>query len=230
MIIARIVKNRVGTRIVGRAGSNLNGVMALVLMLVVAVMLGGLALAGHVPDGPAVVFGLAFLLPLTIVVLLMAHKDRRKAEPLDRFIREAVGASARSKGADPIPVTVAPKMPAIRISPDLTLDANGKTHMSPISQEMIRDALDEARANGFVIIYAASEEYIQTAADGDGFVLEIRKGGPDSHFEAVRTDPASKRSLIYRRTFTFEETLAALLAYGSGTPMPGIVDWKPVSI
>ena len=93
MVFARITANGLGTKIVGRAGADLNGT----LMFLLLTPLMGWSTFKMIEQGQgsiraftviAIIFGLG--LPIT---LWINHKDRSDADPIVRFIGRAVASS-----------------------------------------------------------------------------------------------------------------------------------------
>jgi hypothetical protein len=148
----------------------------------------------------------------------MSHKDRREAEPLVRFLEETLSGSRPKKRLD---------MGDVSISEVLTLDVDGEIQPLPLTAERIAEALQSIEMDeGYLVLSSAPEIYIQTAAKSGGFVIEKREGSSDTHVEAIRGDAPDSAWL--KRSFTFDETLATLVAYASGAPTPGVIKWWPM--
>ncbi|MBL0915116.1 MAG: hypothetical protein IBJ13_06285 [Sphingopyxis sp.] len=179
-----------------------------------------LAFAGMVSSGDyegkdvAVIGGVILL---SILCFWWAHQDRREAEPLVRFLRDALTGAGRSLRAASERVT---------LSDGLTLDVSGQRAREPTSVTAIHDALVGLGEGDSVVLEAAPELYIQTLSRNGSFIVEMRRE-PGQHFQAVRRNTPNTK--FERFHFTFEETLTAFLAFGSGTEGPPILDWIPMS-
>lgn len=217
MLFGRISSDNFRTKISGRAGSDLNGLAMLsLLMPVMALLLYQMVSAGGPILGQvAIIAGVMLLSPLAF---WMSHKERKDAEPLVRFLRDAVTVSGRSLRA---------KSTDVNISKALTLNVGGEDREGSVTPESIHQALLGAGAGDFVILQSAPETYIQTASRDGGFVLETRQGDRLRHFGAVRRNTAPTSTGDSSCIFTFEETLAAFMAYGSETQMPRFLTWEP---
>jgi hypothetical protein len=90
MIVARITRHNLGSRIVGRAGADLNGT-ALFLMLtpLMAWVLVMMHASGQGTIGTYITAGIVFGLGLPLT-LWVNHKDRKDADPLVRFVKKTV--------------------------------------------------------------------------------------------------------------------------------------------
>lgn len=218
MLLGWISRSPSGTRIAGRAGSDLNGLVLLVaimpLMVVIVFMMA--STGGSRSLERAVITGGVYAV-IGVVVLWSKHLLRHEAEPLVRFLRDAATKSNTSRHARPA-------AGANLLS--LVLTVNGEDHGSDATPDTIHEALVGIGPGGFAVLASAPEIYLQTAwRDGD-FIIEMRDGDETRHFRAVRSrrSPSSKdRS---RSTFTFEEVLAVFVAYASGVPTPVSVTWE----
>ncbi|NEX92448.1 hypothetical protein [Caulobacter sp. 17J65-9] len=206
MLLGWISPDGPGTRIVGRAGSDLNGLLLLTLFLpIYAVIPVRMAMVEGDPGRAAMMGG---FFALVIAVTLWAyHAFRKEAEPLVRFLRDTV-ARAKSAGAE--------------VYPALTLDVCGYRHEGPVTRESIHEGLREIGLDGFVILQRSPTNYIQTTWRDGGFALEMRKGDALRHCLAVRLDDHSAS----RETISFDEVLAAFMAYASGKPTPPSLQWE----
>jgi hypothetical protein len=205
MLLARISHDHSGTRILGRAGY-LGSTGVLLLAPIVAfffyLMLttSGLVLELMVASGA--------LIALMYLVISISDKYRHNAEPLVRFLQNAVG-----KPQEPQPF-------ANSFSKSLNLNISGSELDDLATPESVRDALSDIEGDGFIILSSGEETYLQTAWQDGGYVVEKREGDNQHHFRAARRGAAGDAN------FTFEETLAVFLAYGSSAPIPSFVEWK----
>jgi hypothetical protein len=219
MLVGRISRDDLGTKIGGRAGSNLNGVaMFAVLMVMMALIAVREYLLGNYPVREIAMLGgiIAIMSPL---MLWGADKYKADAEPLVRFLRNAVVKPDHSPRAQP----ALPPLPAT-FPKFMTLEVSGSVLDGPATPASVRDALLEIESDGFIILSSAEEAYLQSVGQYDGYVIEKRDGGDQNHYRAARLEAGDLSS------FTFEETLAVFLAYGSEAPMPSFLEWKKIRL
>ncbi len=226
MLLAAIGRGDLGTRVSGRAGSDLNGLAAYALLLpVLAFSLYMMMATGE--DSLQTVIIVSAVLLFSPLVFWWSHKDRRQADPLVRFVEEAVAradvlgseeAVARAEAAGSTEST------ELAASRTLILTTSGADHRIAATREEIREALLACGDGDFVILSAADEIYIQTAFADGGYVLERRDGDAQAHFQAVRSDDQSAT------TFALEEVEEAFLAWAEDTPAPDWLVWEPVCL
>ena len=200
MLLGLISADSLGTRVHGRAGSDLNGVIwSAVLFPLLGVLFYEVAAEDAVPMTATVFFAIVLLLSPTI--FWFAHKDRRQAEPLVNFVRRSLG-EAGSTPKRRVAIHPGPYLP-------MELTVNGEPFPHNADPDAIREAVhsihhDEA---GFLILAHSDDVYVQVVSRNGGFVLEKREGGEETHLVANRApdDP-----------FTAEDVLAALLSYLAG--------------
>lgn len=72
----------------------------------------------------------------------------------------------------------------------------------------------------FIILAAGEQYYVQSAARGEGFLIEWRDGSEDRHFSAVAT-------AIEGEELSARGALELLLVYAHGAPWPDTVTWIP---
>lgn len=215
MLVGRIAEDQHGTRIIGRAGSDLNGVAMLVLLIpLLAFCCYQAWFSGEV--GPMYFVLMAGVIGICFLAIWVNHKDRQMAEPLVRFLSDAVGKPRRS-----------PRLLGVtdKFLKTLVLEISGTVLDDPATPNSVRDALLEIEGDGFVIMSSTREQYMQTVGEAGGYVIEKREGDDLHHYRAVRNEAISADA---SNAFTFEETLAAFLAYGSGASLPSFMDWKPI--
>jgi hypothetical protein len=217
MLFGRITRDKLGTRISGRAGSDLNGLaMACVLLSVLALLWYPMLADGAYSTKQIAITG-GGLMALFLLVFWTKHAFRRDAEPLVRFVRDVVTASGRPARA---------KSATVAVSKALTLDVGGETREGPVTPDAIHDALVGLGTRDFVILASGPETYIQSASHDGGYVLEMRKGDELKHFQAVRRTGARAAACAPEIVFTFEEALEAFLAYAAEAPMPRFLSWE----
>ena len=220
MLFGRISRDNLGTRISGRAGSDLNGLalFAVLVPLMALLLVQMVSVGDYTFNQVAIIGGIILLSPW---VFWMSHKDRRDAEPLVRFLRDTVtvpGQSLRAKSA------------TIAFSKALTLDVGGENLEGAVTPDAIHDALLNVGSGDLVILASDAETYIQTASRDCGYILEMREGDHQHHFKAERRGAVPASVAGSSSVFTFEEVLAAFLAYGSEAAMPSFLIWEPMQL
>lgn len=216
MLFGRIRKDGFGTMVSGRAGSDLNG-LALYILLVplLAFLLWQMIRAGEASTNQiAIIGGLILLSPL---MLWWGHRDRKHAEPLVRFIRNTITTSGQ---------TLRTRTVAATISPQVRMTVSGENRSGTVTAQSIYDALTYAGVGDSVILATEPQAYIQTLLQEDGFNIERRAGDHLRHFRGVRRETAPERGHV----FTFEEVLAALIAYASKAALPDVIAWEPMEL
>jgi len=216
MLFGLISADSFGTRVHGRAGSDLNGVLMFTLITagVVVMMITDGAISATQP----LAFVLVFLIGAPLIHWF-AHKDRKDADPLVHFLRKALAQpDARSRS------TAATR----KLRKGLRLVLNGDYLEGPVTDEGTEAALMRVGKRGFLIIESAPQNYLQTALHDGGYVLEVRKGGPSQHYKAERYGRAAGSAALADDAFTFEEICETMSAYIAGADMPRFVKWRPL--
>ena len=219
MLFGLISADNFGTRVHGRAGSDLNGVLMFTLLIPLMAWLVFKMISEDQASGrQLVVIGLVFLVggPL---IYWSAHKKREDAEPLVRFLRKTlVQPEARSK----------PRARARSIQQCLGLVLNGTSIDGPVTAEVIQSAFMRVGNGDFLIVEAGPQDYLQTACNNDGYILEVRKGGPGEHYRAFRNERAISGRAKANDTFTYDEVLAAMERYAFGDALPSFLRFEPM--
>lgn len=218
MLLGRFERTELGTRIKGRAGSDLNGLLVLAVLLPFLAYMLWAVIAGGAAT-PLLIGKLAVFLLLGVVAFWWAHKDRREAEPLVRFLEDALTSSGKTRRA---------KAAALEMSANFTLEIDGDPIKGAITAEAIHDALLALGESSFLVLASAPETYIQTACKDAGYILEKRDGECARHFIASRQGLASAG--VDDARFTFEELHEAFLAYASGAPTPSFIRWERLNL
>lgn len=215
MLFGRISQGSFGTRVTGRAGSDLNGMAALALWVPLMVLITYMAWrADQMSARGLVVIGI--IIAFSPFALWSSDKDKKQAEPLVRFVRNTITPTGQSLRAS---------LASIKINPDMRLTESGEERAGAVTAQRIYDALQNAGVGDSVIISTAAETYLQTLLQNDGFVIERRDGDRMHHFKAThRSESANLQDLF----FSFEETLPVMIAYGSGSVLPETIGWEPL--
>jgi hypothetical protein len=211
MVLGLISSDNFGTRVQGRAGSDLNGVMwSAIVFPVLGVLLYKTLSENAVSATGAIVMAIVLLLSPTI--FWFAHKDRRHAEPLVNFVRRALDE------ASPAPQRHHALHPGPYLPMELTVSGDGVA--ANATPQDIRNAVEAIQlTEGFLALSLSEEVYIQVAFSNGEFVLENREGSDQAHFAARKEsgDP-----------FAAEEIIAVLVNYLAGVPdIPGM-RWEPI--
>jgi hypothetical protein len=221
MLFGLISQDNLGTRVRGRAGSDLNGVIMFSLLIpLMAFLTIDLISEGSASIRQLLVISIIFLVggPL---IYWTAHKDRREAESLVRFLRDAVTISGR---------TLRAKSAGATISKAFTLNVSGENRAGHVTPDAIHDALLGVGEGDFVILELGPETYIQTASSDGGYILEMREGDDQRHFQATRRGVAPAAASGSNSIFTFEEAREAFMAYASEAPIPHFLMWKRMDL
>lgn len=214
MLFGLISADDFGTRLHGRAGSDLNGVvMFTVLVPLMAWLVFMMISEGQASGRQLLTIALVFLVGGPFIYW-SAHKERKDVEPLLRFLRKAL---TRSDTSSKLAVKAA------KLRQGLRLILNGNHLEGLVTQEAIQSALMRVGNRDHLIIETGPEDYMQTACLGDEYILEVRKGGPDEHYRAVQKQPAPVDGPGSDGTFTYEEVSAAMTSYLSGLPLPSFL-------
>lgn len=209
MLFGLISANGSGTRVHGRAGSDLNGVLLFTLLIPLTTWLVfKMVSEGQAPDRQLLVIALVFLVggPL---IFWSAHKERKNAEPLVWFLRKALEQpDARSKST----------LSSRKTLNGLRLILNGETFEGAVTEADVQSLLLQAGNQDFMIIESTEQDYLQTLNCDGTYILEMRKGGPGEHYQIVRSGEATRD--LENDRFTFVEVSAAMASYLSGEPLP----------
>ena len=213
MLFGLIRRDNRGTRITGRAGSDLNGIIMLaVLMPALLYLLSKIVEEGQATVRLFITFGV--LIPLGLLSFWWAHKDRKKADHLVRFIRQAVGEASSER-----PVA----RRAIRGGgPPAKLGVGDRASAESPTAEHIYEALDQLTEglSSFLILERDDNSYMQSTIHNDRFVVEVRDGAKETHRHAV--SPTNRNA----RTLGKAQAAEALLLYLEGREAEAPVVWE----
>ncbi len=168
MLLGWISRNTWGTRIAGRAGSDLNGLLLLAALTPFTVFcLFMLASSGGSRSLERAVFAGGIYALICGIVLWAKHAFRREAEPLVRFLGDAATKTSPSRQAPPT---------AEASFSGWVLTVSGEDHTGDVTPDTIREALLGIGPDGFAVLASAPEIYLQTAWQDGGFIIEKRDG------------------------------------------------------
>ena len=221
MLFGLISSHNFGARVHGRAGSDPNGVLMFTLLIpLMAWLVFMMVSEGQASTGLLLWIGAIFLVggPL---LYWSAHKERKDAEPLVRFLRKTLS---------PAPALSSSAITATDRSGNARLLMNGDHLKGQLSSDAIENALMRVGNGDFLIIETNTHDYIQTLCREGAYILEARKGGPTQHYRAVRVGKPADLAGNADDHFTFEEIQEALIACVSGLDMPGFIRWQPMDL
>lgn len=219
MAFAWISSDQSGSRVAGRAGSDLNGVIMLLILaplltflLIQMISDRSAGLSQILIIGGIVVVGV----PLT---LWSSHKDRREADPLVSFLRRAakhgLPVENRTQGfsEERYPIKV---------------EVSGRHWASAISEKELFDALAGLANGDFLVLAKEDEHYIQAASTPSDFIVEKREGGPDKHFRAELPKGEADGSAEYDVSLT--RAFGVLSNFVKGQQPDRDLSWKRVTV
>ncbi len=211
MVVGYIREEGFGSRIVGRAGADLNGmVMSLLLTLLMFWLTWKMYQHGQGTTGAYVVIAILFGLGLPLT-LWINSKDREQADPLVRFISKSVGERSASTNS-----VFRPALDATPIEGTVMIIDSEVIAKSP-SQSAVRETILDLAPDSFLIIEFGPETYMQTLRKYDRYVLEKRDGGSDQHFRANTELEA-------------DAVVDAMTAYLHGKQPVPLTNWKRVTV
>ncbi|MEO6113546.1 MAG: hypothetical protein ABIP07_03750 [Sphingomicrobium sp.] len=221
MVLARIVENGFSTRIRGRAGSDLNGtIWLMILTLLMAFVLAQEVSSGQASPEQLLLYGGLFAVGIPLV-LWICHSDRHEADHLVRFLGDVVTPSAKSRRA---------AATSVRMAKRFVMDVSGEKASESATGESIYDALLATGQSDFLILASDEEFYIQALGQQAGIVIEKREGSAEKHFRAIRRIGENSSDVTVAAHFSFEEAWDVLSAYVSGLPLPAFLEWERMSI
>ncbi|NYI22972.1 hypothetical protein FHS93_001897 [Sphingobium francense] len=221
MLFGVISSDAAGSRVRGRAGSDLNGVVMFSLLIPFMIFIVyKLISQGTASFRQLLVIAVVFLLGGPLIYWL-AHKGRREAEPLIRFLRDTLTVSGK---------TLRRKSDAAVISRELVMSIGGERFSGVVTPNAIHDALIAVGTGSFVILEAGPETYIQTASRDGAYIVEKRDGGSFEHFRALRSNDNLRLAERNNDLFDFEEVREVFMAYASEASAPPFVTWEKMHL
>lgn len=210
MLFGRIAEDGIGTRISGRAGSDLNGVLAYLLLVpALAYFLFDMIMSGAWEWQQLLIIG--GLIAASPFLLWWSHKDRKAAEPLVRFVEQAVDVSRNIKQ---------PRFSTAELPSAMTLEVNGEQLGLPLTAHHIHRTLLDLDVDDFALLEVSEDNYVFAARNADdAFEVEWGDGDPLKRFHLARDGGEN---------IPLEDVLAVFMAYASGTDMPPALSWKTV--
>jgi hypothetical protein len=218
MVIARIEDEGQGSRIRGRAGSDLNGLIALTIITpLMAFLLVMLATEGSTsPQFYLLLLFFGLGIPATF---WWAHSDKRQADPMVRFLRRTVEQRTSVSVARTVPETA-------EVLTARVIDENGNE--LPATGESIQAAIEGLGVDSFVIVERQAEQYIQVLSRSTDYLLEKRHGNADRHFQLTLSKGETPDASSYDQS---ERDVIAILTdylYGRAESRPLL--WKPTKV
>ena len=181
MVFATMRGGDFTTKITGRAGSDLNGtLMFLLLAPVMGWIVYSMILSGQATTRLVVVIGIILGLGLPFT-LWTNSSDRKRADPIVRFIERTVSTERRERRA-----AISAKQLSEHPVAGSELVINGETTIASPSERAVHDALVALETDQFLIVSFGPGTYMQTAKEYDQFVLERRDGNADQHYGVDR--------------------------------------------
>lgn len=223
MLFGFISEDGSRTRVRGRAGSDLNGNALLTILILLWMLFGFLPMLADnsAPGRKLLVISLLMLVAMPWFYW-SAHKDRRQAEPLVRFLQDAVTEAGRTRRSRSERVRIPDGFRLIR--------TDGGQGTVATSADMYQ-ALLELGANDLVVLESSPGACVQAAFDDGGYVLGMQQRNGSRRYRAIRRRPASAPAAFAdSSTFTFDEALSAFLAYGCGTEAPEFMKWERIEL
>jgi hypothetical protein len=155
------------------------------------------------------------------ILYWVAHKDRRRAEPLVRFLNDSLTNSGQ---------TLREKSATATISNGLVLSVGGERLPGTLKPQSIHDALIGVGEGSFVVLESGPETFIQTASLNGGYFLEKRSESSRALFRAARRDGVPSNAGREKHVFEFEEVRDIFMAYASATSEPNFVTWERMDL
>lgn len=176
MVVGIVRKDGLGSKVVGRAGADLNGTAMFILLAPFMawatykmVETGQGSLRAYVVIGA--IFGLG--LPLT---LWINSANRREADALVHFVRKTLAPNNRSAPGS------TPSQPLQSYSVRFFVNDEERAE---VSADQLDEALSALSIGDFAVLEFAPQEYIQALSNADHYVLEKREGSAAQHFRAI---------------------------------------------
>lgn len=176
MVVGIVRNDGLGSKVVGRAGADLNGTAMFILLVpFMAWVTYKMAEAGQGSLRAYLVIGAIFGLGLPLT-LWINSADRREADALVHFVRKTLAPTDRSvRGSTPsLPMQSNP----------VRFFVNGEERVD-VSADQLDEALSALSIGDFAVLEFAPDEYIQALSNADHYVLEKREGSAAQHFQAI---------------------------------------------
>lgn len=207
------------TRLSGRAGSDLNGIafMTLWACMAIAALLGVIRKENTGFDDPLLLAVILFGgLPL---LWWTAHRDRRQAEPIVCYMRDAVALSGASLRAQSRAVTVVP---------GLAVSVGGQKLIDPVTPDLLHDLLIGVGPTSALKVETVTSAYLHVTFGGGDYAIAKAEAHQGPPLYAVHKSTEAARRAISRDVFTFEEAREIVMSYASSAPDPAFLEWSAV--
>ncbi|HWV61585.1 MAG TPA: hypothetical protein VN034_13060 [Sphingopyxis sp.] len=219
MVVARLKHDGMETKIVGRAGADLNGTaLFLFLTPLMAWLVYQMARHGQGSTGQYIILGLLFGagLPLTLWV---NAKDRREADPLVHFVRKALSSTDRSaRSLEPS---------SLAQSSSVRLIVNGEDRAA-VSADRLSEALSALSIGDFAVLEFAPDEYMQALSNENHYIVEKREGSAERHFRAILPKGAIGEHQKYEASLI--QLRNVMTAYLHRQTLSSDLNWKRITL
>lgn len=218
MVLAKISSDNGTSVIRGRAGSDLNGTLAMAAWVVIlALIVSAAAREGQSIEQFAIAIGIMiFVVPF---VLWMAHLDKREADTLVRFIQRTVSSPSAAAMFSESGI-------AQRPTATLSIDGDEQTELPTVSD--LRAAIEALAVDQFLVLERAPEEYMQLLSRKDDYQLEKREGSRARHFQTHLSKGMGVDDASYDRSERAVITVMTDYLFGRSESVP--ITWKRVDI
>lgn len=217
MVLGFIKHDGIKTKIVGRAGADLNGTaLFLFLTPLMAWLTFQMARYGQGSTGLYVVIGLLFGvgLPLT---LWINSKDRREADTLVHFVRRQLAPTDRRARSS--------AHSSLTQCRSVRLMVNG-IDRTKVSADELHRALSALSTGDFVVLERASDDYMQVLSKESEFILEKREVGAGHHSQAVL--PKGRLGEHQKYEASLVQLTAVMTAYLNRQISSTDLNWKRI--
>lgn len=219
MVFGIISRQGDQTRLRGRAGSDLNGIafMTLWAFMAIAALLGVIRKEDTGFSDPLLLAAIVFGgVPL---VWGMAHRDRRHADPLVHYVRDAVAISGQDLRA---------KSRGVTVMPGLAVSVGGEKLINPVTPDLLHDLLIGVGPGSALKVETVAGAYLYATFEGGDYAIAKADAHQRPPVYAVHKGMEAVQRAISRDVFTFEEAREILMTFASSAPDPAFLEWSAV--